>query len=104
MCAEKNIQMSSEVLETRRHQDGELFCGNDLHVCTTPIFTEEIKVQEREQQADDEKMEKVLNEDGRVMGRFVCGNVVNLSRRIVSYEEISLLSKGLRLKWYFKDK
>ena len=63
------------------------------------------------------------------MGRFVSTNVVNLSRKVLSQEDLSLLSKGLkfsptpkdinkgqlkadiedykrrmRLRWFFKDK
>ena len=33
--------------------------------------------------------------DGRLKGKFVCKNVVNLSKRKVSESEISFLSKGL---------
>ena len=71
----------------------------------------------------------MFTEDGRIVGRFVCGKAVNLSQRAISDEEIRLLSKGLmlspvpveidgakmrqgmeefkqrmRLRWYFKDK
>ena len=35
-------------------------------------------------------------ENGRLKGRFVSGGVVNLSRRELSEEDISLLSKGLK--------
>ena len=34
--------------------------------------------------------------DGRLMGKFVSPNVINLSTRILSKAEISLLSKGLK--------
>ena len=34
--------------------------------------------------------------DGRIKGKFVIPNVINLSTRILSKAEISLLSKGLK--------
>ena len=34
--------------------------------------------------------------DGRIKGKFVSPNVINLSTRILSKAEISLLSKGLK--------
>ena len=40
--------------------------------------------------------EGIYNEDDRIIGRFVCGNVVNLSRKALSEEETSLLSKALK--------
>ena len=40
---------------------------------------------------------EVQNVDNqRLVGKFVSSNVVNLSRRILSESEISLLSKGLK--------
>ena len=36
------------------------------------------------------------DENGGLVGRFVSGSVVNLSRRELSEEDISLLSKGLK--------
>ena len=36
------------------------------------------------------------DENGRLVGRFVSGSVVNLSRRELSEEDVSLLSKGLK--------
>ena len=72
--------------------------------------------------------ETEVTENGRLTGRFVSGNVVNLSRKELSAEDISLLSKGLkfsptptdidnaklkgdleafkrrmRLRWHFRD-
>ena len=72
--------------------------------------------------------EAEVTENGTLTGRFVSGNVVNLSRKALSAEDISLLSKGLkfsptptdidkaklkedleafkrrmRLRWYFRD-
>ena len=72
--------------------------------------------------------EAEVTENGRLTGRFVSGNVVNLSRKELSAEDISLLSKGLkfsptptdidkaklkedleafkrrmRLRWHFRD-
>ena len=44
---------------------------------------------------EDEEEEMVL-ENGRLKGQFVSGSVVNLSRRELSEEDISLLSKGLK--------
>ena len=69
-----------------------------------------------------------LSEEGRITGRFVSTNVVNLSKKELSEDDVSLLSKGLkfcptpkeidkaelradleefkrriRLKWHFKD-
>ena len=69
-----------------------------------------------------------VTENGRLTGRFVSGNMVNLSRKELSAEDISLLSKGLkfsptptdidkaklkedleafkrrmRLRWHFRD-
>ena len=35
-------------------------------------------------------------ENGSLKGRFISGSVVNLSRRELSEEDISLLSKGLK--------
>ena len=40
--------------------------------------------------------ETEVTENGRLTGRFVSGNVVNLSRKELSAEDISLLSKGLK--------
>ena len=36
------------------------------------------------------------NIDGQIKGKFVIPNVINLSTRILSKAEISLLSKGLK--------
>ena len=36
------------------------------------------------------------DDNGRLIGRFVSGSVVNLSRRELSKEDVSLLSKGLK--------
>ena len=41
-------------------------------------------------------LKDIYNEDGRIIGKFACGNVVNLSRRALSEEEISLLSRGFK--------
>ena len=36
------------------------------------------------------------DDDGRLTGVFVSGNVVNLSRKVLSEGEVKLLSRGLK--------
>ena len=45
---------------------------------------------------ENEETELVVLENGRLKGRFVSRSMVNLSRRELSEEDISLLSKGLK--------
>ena len=116
-------------LMTRQHQDGELLSGHGLRSSIKQVLAETSNDQEKTQQLSDGGCDESFREDGRIVGRFVGGNVVNLSQRAISDEEISLLSKGLkfspvpadideaklrqdmeefkrrtRLRWYFKDK
>ena len=80
-------------LKTTNLYNDDLFDSSDLPVShEPPRITEgnDISVEAMEE------TEAVIAEDGRLNGRFVSGNVVNLSRRQLSEAEIQLLSKGLK--------
>ncbi len=128
LCDENNITFDTDVfnlLKTRNHCDDLLFSTEDLE----EDLREDSEVAERRQVAEVIEEELTSNDDdGRLTGVFVSGNVVNLSRKVLSEGEVKLLSRGLkfsptprdidkgqlkadldilkrrmRLKWFFKD-
>ena len=96
LCKDSGINLSTEMLQdlkTTDHHSHDLFNSIDLRQAeqqherrrTTPTM---MRTQE------DEEIQ--VTDDGRLKGRFVSGSVVNLSRRELSEEDMSLLSKGLK--------
>ena len=81
-------------LRTLDHHNDASFDGKDLPHGRNDN-REEMMAAEVSREEEDEEEEMVL-ENGRLKGRFVSGSVVNLSRRELSEEDISLLSKGLK--------
>ena len=94
LCELNAVPFTTELikkLETRIHTDNPLFEYSDLE--------EEREVVEEESSTEevrDTAQAVEEDENGRLIGRFVSGSVVNLSRRELSKEDISLLSKGLK--------
>eukprot|EP00795_Rhopilema_esculentum_P014500 gene14500-biopygen4278 len=116
-------------LRTTEHHEHHIFDGNDLPPSKAPA-----SVNEGSLSTDSAPLRigvgemNWLSEEGRITGRFVSTNVVNLSKKELSEDDVSLLSKGLkfcptpkeidkaelradleefkrrmRLKWHFKD-
>ena len=74
------------------HNDG-LFDSSDLR----PAEQRQEDPSTIQTTAREERDEEVhVMADGRLKGRFVSGSVVNLSRRGLSEEDVSLLSKGMK--------
>ena len=105
------------------HIEKELFSEEGLHPGEGPA-----ERGDSEKQGCQSAFMECKGSTGRVTGRFVSGNVLNLSHRVLSEGEVSLLSKGLkfsltptdlnkaqikadlvifkrrmRLCWYFRD-
>ena len=94
LCESNGMSWTLERLEqlrTRNHIDNVLFNVEDLMLGEVSIeasnMEEEVQVAVQAVEEDD---------NGRLIGRFVSGSVVNLSRRELSEEDVSLLSKGLK--------
>ena len=132
LCLTRKMEENNRLLkglEIKQHLDGELFSGRDLRAAEKPVMMDNSLADEKRLQDVNLGFEGVLNEDGRIIGRFVSANVVNLSRRSLSEEEIILLSQGLkfspvptdidvarlrqdiedfkrriRIRWFFKDR
>ena len=110
-------------LLTQTHIDKELFSKEGLRPGERPAET----VKSEKHGCQSAFME-CNGSTGRVTGRFVSGNVLNLSHQVLSEGEVSLLSKGLkfsptptdlnkaqlkadfdifkrrmRLRWFFRD-
>ena len=106
LCTDSGINLSTERLQelstTDHHNDG-LFESSDLQPAeqledgalrSHQSNEETIAIQATTREEEDEEIH--VTEDGRLIGRFVSGSVVNLSRRELSEEDVSLLSKGLK--------
>ena len=94
LCESNGMSWTLERLEqlrTRNHIDSVLCNVEDLML--GEVSMEESNMEEEVQVA----VQAVEEDDnGRLIGRFVSGSVVNLSRRELSKEDVSLLSKGLK--------
>ena len=77
-------------------ESGELFSGKDVRAAEKPVLMNNSVGDENRQGDVSLGVEGALNEEGRANGRFSSVNVVNLSCRSLSEEEINLLSKGLK--------
>ena len=73
------------------HIKKELFSEEGLHPGEGPAETGD-----SEKQGCQSAFMECKGSTGRVTGRFVSGNVLNLSHRVLSEGEVSLLSKGLK--------
>ena len=81
------------MLKTRNHCDDLLFSTEDLE----EDLGDDSEVTEGGQVAEVIEEEVPSNDnDGRLTGVFVSGNVVNLSRKVLSEGEVKLLSRGLK--------
>ena len=97
LCKETGIDASADNLDALRtfdHHQDELFDGEDLP--HEEINNRNEGAERLTSIEEDEETELVVLENGRLKGRFVSGTVVNVSRRELSEEDISLLSKGLK--------
>ena len=97
LCSESGMALTNErlaELHTTDHHDEELFDSSDLRPMERR--REETPAHVAEPTNGELWNEREVEENGRPTGRFVSGNVVNLSRRELSAEDISLLSKGLK--------
>ena len=85
-------------LETLNHLENALFLVEDLVEAVDSSNQEEvIHAPEEETRGDERQMNDVQEEEnGRLTGVFVSGNVVNLSRKTLSEGEVKLLSRGLK--------
>ena len=107
LCREAGLEWTrnrAAQLSTTSHHRNCLFNGTDLpnRVTTRAIGQDNLEVERRPENVNVEEevpatVQRVEeDENGRLVGRFVSGSVVNLSRRELSEEDVSLLSKGLK--------
>ena len=98
LCNKSGIALTNErlaELQTTDHLDHELFDSSDLRPMERR--QDETRGHVVEPVNGDLVNETEVTENGWLTGRFVCGNVMNLSRKELSAEDISLLSKGRNL-------
>ena len=98
LCKDSGINLSTEMLQvqdlrTTDHHSHDLFDSSDLRQVEQQHERRRTKPTMTRTQEDEEIH---VTKDGRLKGRFVSGSVVNLSRRELSEEDVSLLSKGLK--------
>ena len=95
-CEENNVTFDTNIfnlLKTRNHCDDLLFSTEDLE----EDFGDDSEVTEGGQVAEVIEEEVPSNDDdGRLTGVFVSGNVVNVGNVVLSEGEVKLLSRGLR--------
>ena len=96
LCADSGKDISTERLQDLQaadHHHDEIFDSSDLRPAE-PRQEDPTTIQTTSREERDEEVQ--VTADGRLKGRFVSGSVVNLSRRELSEEDVSLLSKGLK--------
>ena len=94
LCWTRKIEVNNGLLKgfkTRHHHDNELFSGKDLRAAEEPVLMDNSLAKENRQQDVSLGVEGALTEEGRVIGRFASADVLKLSRRSLSEEEINLL-------------
>ena len=96
LCADSGKDISTERLQDLQaadHHHDEIFDSSDLRPAE-PRQEDPTTIQTTSREERDEEV--LVTVDGRLKGRFVSRSVVNLSRRELSEEDVSLLSKGLK--------
>ena len=102
---EWTLNRAAQLNTTNHHRDS-LFNGTDMpsRVITREIGQDDLDVKKRPETMENvdageeiQEAEEDESENGRLVGQFFSESVANLSWRELSEEEVSLLSKGLKL-------